>query len=145
MYIPRLSSAIFFILGLILSCLGAYFYNGYYKLKQSGEDVTYFRYVKSEISNINQGMQELPDITAEAYKSADDITIESMQKIQQALLMYNLNTETYPKKIEELLGIYLNEDNKIILQESFEYKKTTKGYYMSVVLPVSKKKYIIEE
>jgi len=145
MYIPRLSSAIFFILGLILSCLGAHFYNGYYKAKQSGEDITYFQYVKSEISDINKGMQELPDIAAEAYKSADDITIGSMQKIEQALLMYNLNTETYPKKIEELLGSYLNEDNKIILQESFTYLKTAQGYQMSIILPVSKKRFIIKQ
>jgi len=146
MYIPRLSSALFLILGIIISTLGFHFYDGYYEAKQQGVDVSYPAYVKQRLDEIGTGLKQVPDIAAEAHRSSDDIVMGSMQKIEQALLMYNLNTNEYPADIEELLGDYLSPDNKIITQESFTYRRTAQGgYAMSIVLPVSGKKYIVSE
>jgi len=145
MHIPKLSNSIFMVLGLILSCLGVYFYDGYSISKKRGENTTYFGYVKNRSSQIYEGIKIIPQIAQDAQKSGDDITIGSLEKVKQALFMYSMDNARYPDNIEELLGTYLKEDNKIIKQENFFYARTSSGYNISVKLPVSGKIYSVKE
>ncbi len=145
MYIPKILSAIFVVLGLVLGFCGFYFYDGYSNARKKGEDIGYFEYVGRSIREIKSSASQMGNISAQAYKSADEISAGSMLKIQQALIMYNMNNGTYPEKISDLIGNYLSASNNMIYQENFEYHKTQGGYYMSAVLPVSGKKYVIQE
>jgi len=145
MHIPKLSNSIFMVLGLILSCLGVYFYDGYSISKKRGENTTYFGYVKNRSSQIYEGIKIIPQIAQDAQKSGDDITMGSLEKVRQALFMYSMDNARYPDNIEELLGTYLKEDDKIIRQNDFFYIKTASGYKMGARLPLSNKIYSIEE
>jgi len=145
MHIPKLSNSIFMVLGLILSCLGVYFYDGYSISKKRGENTTYFGYVKNRSSQIYEGIKIIPQIAQDAQKSGDDITMGSLEKVRQALFMYSMDNARYPDNIEELLGAYLKEDDKIIRQNDFFYIKTASGYKMGARLPLSNKIYSIEE
>jgi|GEM_PF-1473355 len=145
MYLPKLSSIFFFIAVIITATLALHWYDGYRAAKEQGQDITYPEYIKEQAKAVKEGLGEIPNIVIEAQKGTDDITRGALAKIAEALFIYNLNTGEYPSAIEELLGDYIPENNKVIRNESFFYRRTGSGYEMGVTLPVSGEKYIIRE
>ena len=145
MYLPKFSNFFFFIVAFVFASYATYFYNGYLKEHNNGSDISYIQYVKEQVALIKEGVEQIPEMASEAAKGQDNIVEGSMQKISQALLMYNLNTGIYPNKINELLGEYINANNKLIYSETFSYKRVGSGYKMSITLPISNERYTIKE
>lgn len=128
-----------------LAVFGLYWYDGYDAARSQGENTTYFGYVRKQLSAIRAGLGELPSAVKDARRGRDNIVKGSMNKLQEALMLYNLNTGVYPGGIAELLSDYISDNNSLIKEPSFYYYSAGSGYEMGVTLPVSGEKYVIRQ
>lgn len=145
MYLPKLSNVFFFIVVTLIATLSFYWYDGYRAAKEQGQNITYPEYIKQQVGAYKEGFGQMADIATEARQSSDDITRGALNKIAEALFMYSLDTGEYPRNIEDLVGNYIKENNKIILDESFFYRRVGVGYEMGITLPVSGETYVRRE
>ncbi|MDD5071257.1 MAG: hypothetical protein PHQ42_00780 [Patescibacteria group bacterium] len=118
----------------IITILCFYWCDGYNKAKIQDETIGFGEYVKSDVVKIKEAIKEIPDILKESAESGDKVKIGSINKLAEALEIYNMEQGQYPGAIEEIIGVYINSG--IIKEESFYYKPEfgNSGYTMGIEL-----------
>ena len=118
----------------ILTILGFYWWDGYSKARIEDENLTFGNYVKSDVFKIKEAVKEVPDIIKESAESGDKVRIGSINKLAEALEVYNMERGQYPEDIEEIIGIYINSG--LPKEEGFYYEPAPgeNGYVMGIRL-----------
>ena len=118
----------------IFTILGFYWWDGYSKARIEDGNLTFRDYFRSDIFKIKEAVKEVPDIIKESAESRDKARIGSINKLAEALVVYNMEKGQYPEKIEEIIGDYINSG--LTKEESFYYEPEPgrNGYIMGIGL-----------
>jgi hypothetical protein len=118
----------------VLTILCFYCWDGYNKAKIQDETISFGEYLKSDAIKTKEAVKEIPDILKESVESKDKVKIGSINKLAEALEIYNIENERYPEDLEEIIGFYINTG--IVQEKSFYYEPGIggNGYIMGIRL-----------
>ena len=127
-------NGIIVLIAAILTILSFYWLDGYDKAKMQNQDITFTDYIKIDIQKMQAAFQEIPQIIKEAIQSKDKIRVGSINKLVEALEIYDMDYGQYPQDINEIIGSYIN--SSIIEEKSFYYtpRFNGSGYKMGIML-----------
>ena len=139
--VHHLRNSLLIALGFLITLLTIYglsIYDRQLNLTLRGSHITFSQLIKNDlnekVSQIQILIKDLPSLIDDSKKADTDIHYGTLNTVSQALELYNINNNSYPETIEELVDEYLAklpDQNKIPLN----YTRTVNGYYLSTKLP----------
>ncbi len=127
---PRLRTTINLIIFsavVVVIIFGTRWYEGYKKETRKFTD-----YVKTDLKDIEKGIETIPEILSEAVSSGNILKKSYVDKMAGVIETYADDHGKYPETLQDLVPEYLNET--ALKQKNFYYKNTRNGYEIGMTL-----------